>query len=356
MKVTIITAFPEFFSDFLRTSIIGRAVQNGLIQVNCIDLREFGLGNYRQIDDYSFGAGGMVLMAEPLRLALEYSCSEGHLRKAFVVCPTPQGKLLSHDMVKALSEKEHVIIVCGHYEGIDERFIEKHVDLEYSIGDAVLSGGEIPAMALTDAMARLVPNVVGNMNSVLNDSFFTGMLDHQHYTRPAEWMGMKVPEVLISGNQSLIKEWRRKQAIRRTIDRRPDLVAKADLRPYIDFYTFFIVSEMIHEKVMLEVSDICNNNGVIKNFIVSDGSRFEKFKKVKNVEQVINTLIRKYNGKYPFIIDLTDNQNIGIIDWAFLKKSIVEAYLPVLFIYKIEPEFWDFNILALTFQKLSGAV
>ena len=356
MKVTIITAFPEFFDCFLKTSIIGRAVKNGLIQVNCIDLRKFGFGNYHQIDDYSFGAGGMVLMAEPLRLALEYGFSENHSREAFVVCPTPQGKLLSHDMVKALSEKEHVIIVCGHYEGIDERFIEQHVNLEYSIGDAVLSGGEIPAMALTDAMARLVPDVVGNINAVQNDSFFTGMLDHQHYTRPAEWRGMKVPEVLVSGNQSQIKEWRRKQAIQRTIDRRPDLIAKADLRSYIDFYTLFTVTENVHEKMLLEVSDICSINGVIKNFLVSDGLRFEKFKKVKNAEQVINILIRKYNGKHPFIIDLRDNQNIGIIDWALLKKNLVEADLPVLFIYKIEPEFRAFNILALTFKKLSGAV
>ena len=356
MKVTIITAFPEFFNDFLRTSIIGRAVKNCLIQVDCVDLRKFGFGNYHQIDDYSFGAGGMVLMAEPLRLALEYSCSENHTQTDYVVCPSPQGKLLSHDIVKALSEKEHVIIVCGHYEGIDERFIEQYVNLEYSIGDAVLSGGEIPAMALIDAMARLVPDVVGSMNAVLNDSFFTGMLDHQHYTRPAEWRGIKVPEVLVSGNQSKIKEWRRKQAIRRTIDRRPDLIPKADLRPYIDFYTFFVVSENIREKKMLEISDICSVNGVIKNFLVSDGLRFEKFKKVKNAEQVINILIRKYNGKYPFIIDLKENQNIGKIDWALLKKNLLEADLPVLFIYKIEPEFWEFNILALTFEKLSGAV
>jgi tRNA (guanine37-N1)-methyltransferase len=356
MNISIITAFPEFFNDFLKTSIIGRAVKNGLIQVNCVDLRKFGFGNYHQIDDYSFGTGGMVLMAEPLRLALEYSCGENHSRTAYVVCPTPQGKLLSHGMVKDLSEKEHVIIVCGHYEGIDERFIEQYVNLEYSIGDAVLSGGEIPAMALTDAMARLVPDVVGNMNAVLNDSFFTGMLDHQHYTRPAEWQGMKVPEILVSGNQSRIKEWRRKQAIRRTIDRRPDLVAKADLRSYIDFYSFFIVSENIREEIMLEVSDICSINGVIKSFLVSDGLRFNKFKKVKNAEQVINILVRKYNGKYPFMIDLTGNKSIGIIDWALLKRSILEADLPVLFICKIEPEFGEFNILALAFKKFSGAV
>jgi tRNA (guanine37-N1)-methyltransferase len=355
MKVTIITAFPEFFNDFLRTSIIGRAVRNGLIQINCIDLRKFGFGNYRQIDDYSFGSGGMVMMAEPLKLALEFSCSGNHSETAYVVYPTPQGNLLSHDMVKVLAEKEHVIIICGHYEGIDERFIEKYVNLEFSIGDAVLSGGEIPAMALTDAMARLVPNVVGRTDAVQNDSFFTGMLDHQHYTRPAEWQGMKVPEVLVSGNQSEIKEWRRKQAILRTINRRPDLIAKADLRLYINIYSVFITSKEICREKMFEVSDICNVNKVIRNYIVSDGFRFDGFKRVKNLEQVVTLLTKKYNGKHPYMIDFTDNQDIGIIDWSDLKRVLLESDSPVLFIYRIEPEFWESNILALTFQKLGGA-
>lgn len=356
MKVTIITAFPEFFSDFLRTSIIGRAVKKGLIQVNCVDLREFGFGNYRQIDDYSFGSGGMVLMAEPLKLALEFSCKENRSETAYVVYPTPQGHLLSHGMVKALVEKEHVVVVCGHYEGIDERFIEKHVDLEFSIGDAVLSGGEIPAMALIDAMARLVPNVVNRADAVQNDSFFTGMLDHQHYTRPAEWLGIKVPEVLVSGNQYGIKEWRRKQAIFRTINRRPDLIAKADIRLYIDFYTVFIVLSKINEEKMLDISDTCKANKVLKSFLVSDAFRFDNFKRVKDLEQVVTLLIKKYNGKYPFMIDFTDNQDVDIIDWPDLKRNLLEADLPVLFIYKIEPEFWESNILALTFKKLSGAV
>jgi tRNA (guanine37-N1)-methyltransferase len=356
MKVTIITAFPEFFDGFLKTSIIGRAVRNGLIQINCVDLRKFGFGNYHQIDDYSFGAGGMVLMAEPLRLALEYSCDGNDSETAFVVYPSPQGMLLSHDMVKALAEKDHVVIICGHYEGIDERFIEQHVRLEFSIGDAVLSGGEIPAMALTDAMARLVPCVVGSMSAVQNDSFFTGMLDHQHYTRPAEWQGMRVPEVLVSGNESEVKKWRRKQAIERTISRRPDLIAKADLRLYIDSYTLFTISERIHEEIMIEVSDICKTNGVIKKYLVSDGLRFDGFKRVRDTEQVINMLIEKYNGKHPYVIDFLDNQNMDLVNWAGLKNSILEADSPVLLIYGIGPKFWEFNILALTFEKLSGAV
>jgi len=356
MKVTIITAFPDFFDDFLRTSIIGRAVKNGIIQVNCVNLRDFGFGNYRQIDDYSFGSGGMVLMAEPLKQALEYSCSEHYSEAAYVVYPSPQGELLSHNMVKKLVDKEHVVIVCGHYEGIDERFIEKYVNLEYSIGDAVLSGGEIPAMALIDAMARLVPNVVGRMSAVQNDSFYTGMLDNQHYTRPAEWQGMKVPETLISGNHSDIKVWRRKQSIMRTINRRPDLIAKADIRYYIDTYAVFIVSDKIHDlEVMREISEICKLNGVIKNYLVSNGLHFSDFKQVKNLEQAISLLIKKYNGKYPFVIDFTDYRKT-IIDWADLKRLILEADSPVLFVFSIEQEIWESDILALTFNKLSGTV
>lgn len=220
LKVSIITAFPEMFDGFLAASIVGRAVKNGLIEVSCVNLRSFGRGNYRQIDDYSFGSGGMVLMAEPLRLALESIANED----TFVVSPSPQGRLLSHGMVKSFVEKKHVAIVCGHYEGMDERFVEKYVQLEVSIGDAVLSGGEIPAMAIVDSMSRLVPGVVGKMESVEEDSFFNGILDYPHYTRPADWHGMKVPEVLISGHAAKIAEWRRNEALRRTVERRPDLL------------------------------------------------------------------------------------------------------------------------------------
>jgi len=356
MRVTIISAFPEFFNDFLRTSIIGRAVINGLIKVDCVDLREFGLGNYRQIDDYSFGSGGMVLMAEPLRHALESSCGESHSEAACVVYPSPQGKLLSHEMVKNLTENEHVVIICGHYEGIDERFIERYVNLEFSIGDAVLSGGEIPAMALIDAMARLVPGVVGCMDAVQNDSFYTGMLDYQHYTRPAEWQGMKVPEVLVSGNQSEIKDWRRKQAIQRTVDRRPDLIKCADLRFYIELYVAFIVSGELDSEKMHEVSDLCKMNGVIEKFLISDNLRVDGFRRIKNLEQVIKLLTKKYNGKYPFMIDFTDEQELGLVDWADLKRNLIGSDLPVLFIYVVKSEFWESNILALTLKKLSGTV
>lgn len=230
MHVTIVTAFPEFFRDFLSTSIVGRAVKRNLLRVDLVDLREFGRGGYRQIDDYAFGAGGMVLAAPQLEDALNAARGEA---EACVVYPSPQGTLLTQEIVETLSRQEHVVILCGHYEGIDERFVEREVDLEVRVGDCVLTGGEIPAMAVVDAMARLVPGVVGRGEAVEEDSFYRGMLDHPHYTRPASWRGMDVPEVLLSGNEAEVRTWRRARAVERTLIRRPDLLARAAIGDYL---------------------------------------------------------------------------------------------------------------------------
>ena len=230
MHVTIVTAFPEFFRDFLSTSIVGRAVKRNLLRVDLVDLREFGQGGYRQIDDYAFGAGGMVLAAPQLEDALNAARGEG---EACVVYPSPQGTLLTQEIVETLSRQEHVVILCGHYEGVDERLVEREVDLEVRVGDCVLTGGEIPAMAIIDAMARLVPGVVGRGEAVEEDSFYRGMLDHPHYTRPASWRGMDVPEVLLSGNEAEVRTWRRARAVERTLTRRPDLLARAAIGDYL---------------------------------------------------------------------------------------------------------------------------
>lgn len=230
MHVTIVTAFPEFFRDFLSTSIVGRAVKRNLLRVDLVDLREFGRGGYRQIDDYAFGAGGMVLAAPQLEDALNAARGEGG---ACVVYPSPQGTLLTQEIVETLSRQEHVVILCGHYEGVDERLVEREVDLEVTVGDCVLTGGEIPAMAVIDAMARLVPGVVGRGEAVEEDSFYRGMLDHPHYTRPASWRGMDVPEVLLSGNEAEVRTWRRARAVERTLTRRPDLLARAAIGDYL---------------------------------------------------------------------------------------------------------------------------
>ena len=215
MHVTIVTAFPEFFGDFLSTSILGRAVKNGLVRVDLVDLRDFGRGGYRQIDDYAFGSGGMVLAVPPLADALR-SAKERSSERPFVVYPSPQGCVLTQEIVETLVRREHVVIVCGHYEGLDERFVEREVDLEVTVGDCVLTGGEIPAMAIVDAMSRLVPGVVGRGEAVAEDSFYRGMLDHPHYTRPASWEGRDVPEILLDDNAPEIRAWRHTKAVERT--------------------------------------------------------------------------------------------------------------------------------------------
>ena len=219
------------FDCVLSTSISGRAVSAELIGVKVINLRDFGRGNYKQLDDYAFGSGGMVFAAPQLKDALNYAKLDGI--KPFVVYPSPQGIGITQEVIETLSHQEHVVIICGHYEGIDERFTEKYVDLEISVGDCVLTGGEIPAMMIVDAMSRLVPGVVGKSKAVVEDSFYRGMLDNPNYTRPAEWEGFEVPEVLLSGNAGRISRWRRKSAAERTISRRPDLLSRAAIREYI---------------------------------------------------------------------------------------------------------------------------
>lgn len=238
------------FRDFLHTSIPGRALSGGLISVKLVNLREFGKGNYRQLDDYAFGSGGMLFAAPQLKAALDSAITnhESESSKPFVVFPSPQGALITQEIIETLSKHEHVIIICGHYEGIDERFTERYVDLEVSVGDCVLTGGEIPAMMIVDSMSRLVPGVVGNGRAVIEDSFYRGMLDNPNYTRPAVWEDMKVPEVLLSGNDGEIKRWRRRIASERTISRRPDLLSRAEIREYL--------SDSVNIAVMVESDDV----------------------------------------------------------------------------------------------------
>ena len=219
------------FDCVLSTSISGRAVSAELIGVKVINLREFGRGNYKQLDDYAYGSGGMLFAAPQLKDALDSAVISGV--RPYVVYPSPQGTGITQEVIETLARQEHVVIICGHYEGIDERFTEKYVDLEVSVGDCVLTGGEIPAMMIVDAMSRLVPGVVGKTKAVIEDSFYRGMLDNPNYTRPAEWEGLKVPEVLLSGNAGEVSRWRRKSAAERTISRRPELLSRAAIREYI---------------------------------------------------------------------------------------------------------------------------
>ena len=228
-KFDIVTIFPGMIGPMLREGIIARAVERGLIDVAVFDLRDFTTDRHRVVDDTPFGGGpGMVLKPEPFFRAL------AHIRQtrgepSAVLLPTPQGRPFTHAQAARLEAHTHVVVLCGRYEGIDERVREALATEEVSIGDYVLSGGELPAMVILDAVARLVPGVVGDARSVQEDSFATALLDHPHYTRPAEFEGWKVPDVLLSGHHGDIERWRRREALRRTLERRPDLLTSATL-------------------------------------------------------------------------------------------------------------------------------
>jgi len=224
MRIDILTLFPSMFSP-INESMIKRARDRGLLNVYINDLRDFAEGKHRQADDIPYGGGpGMVMMVEPVEKAVRSKRKTDS--RVILMCPT--GELLTQEKAKALSRHKHFIIICGHYEGIDER-IKKFVDEEISIGDYVLTGGELPAMVLVDAVARLIPGVVKEEESLKQESFYGGLLDFPSYTRPSEFEEAIVPEVLRSGNHNEVRRWRRKQSLARTLLKRPDLLPSADL-------------------------------------------------------------------------------------------------------------------------------
>lgn len=231
MLIQAVTLFPEMFRSIVEYGVTGRARKQNLWQFSAINPRQFADNKLGYIDDRPFGGGaGMVMMAEPLCKAVEFA-KQSSLQPARVIYLSPQGAPLTHKKVVELSQLSHLVLLCGRYEGVDERVLQSCVDEEISVGDFVVSGGELPAMMLMDAVLRFVPNVLGDMASAEQDSFADGLLDYPHYTRPAEFQGMGVPEVLTSGNHALIAEWRLEQSLRRTLMRRPDLLEKRDLLP-----------------------------------------------------------------------------------------------------------------------------
>ncbi len=229
MHVSIVTIFPEVFDAYLDVSLIGKARERGILRVDIHDLRDFAADRHRTVDDTPYGGGpGMVMKPEPIAGALEHIKSDGEETRTIVV--TPQGRPFRQETAEELSrETRRLLFLCGRYEGIDERVIEELVDDEYSIGDYVMAGGELAALVIIDAAVRLLPGVVGDEGSLAEESFSWGILDYPHYTRPPEWKGLKVPEALLSGNHREIELWRRKEALRRTLGRRPDLLEKAAL-------------------------------------------------------------------------------------------------------------------------------
>ncbi|WP_315538570.1 tRNA (guanosine(37)-N1)-methyltransferase TrmD [Eikenella corrodens] len=229
MYIQAVTLFSEMFRSITDYGVTGRALQRGLWHFNSINPRQFADNKLGYIDDRPFGGGpGMIMMAEPLQSAIDAAKAQ-HNGK--VIYLSPQGGQLTHQKAAELAKLDGLILVCGRYEGIDERLLSGAIDEEISIGDFVVSGGELPAMMLMDAVLRLIPGVLGDADSAGQDSFANGLLDCPHYTRPIEFQGMSVPAVLRSGNHALIAEWRLEQALRRTLQRRPDLLAGRALTP-----------------------------------------------------------------------------------------------------------------------------
>ncbi len=229
MKFDIVTIFPRMFDAPLAEGIVGRAIGRGLVDLRVYDLRDFTEDRHRTVDDVPFGGGpGMVLKVKPVADAIAAIVRERG-QPSTVVLTSPQGRPFTQAEAARLSGLPHVAVICGRYEGVDERVRERLATEELSIGDYVLTGGELPALVVLDAVARLLPGAVGDEQSVETDSFSDGLLDFPHYTRPADFRGIKVPDVLLSGHHGEIRRWRRREALRRTLERRPELLGRADL-------------------------------------------------------------------------------------------------------------------------------
>tara|TARA_B100001964_G_scaffold244732_1_gene327508 strand:- start:636 stop:1349 length:714 start_codon:yes stop_codon:yes gene_type:complete len=223
-KIAIITPVPEMVNAIIEQSMLRKGAEEKVVEYNVVDLREFGKGNYRQIDDTPFGGGsGMVMMAEPLMSAVESALEWINDENVRVVFPSPQGQTWNHNAAESFSEHDHTIFICGHYKGIDQRVIEKYVTNEFSIGDFVVTSGEIPAMIMIDSMVRLMPGVLNSRESAETDSFYNDLLDNPHFTKPREVDGMKVPDVLLNGHHQEIHDWRQSQKEKITEEKRPDL-------------------------------------------------------------------------------------------------------------------------------------
>ena len=229
MNFHVLTLFPDMIRDGFQTSITGRAVEKGLLSLDTVNIRDFSVNKHNRVDDYPYGGGaGMVMQAEPVYLAYQ-SVAEKLPKKPKVLYMSPQGKVFNQRMAEELAQEEEIVFLCGHYEGIDERVLEEIVDEEVSIGDYVLTGGELPALVIMDAVSRLVGGVLHNEDSAEFDSFHDNLLEYPQYSRPEVWRDKAVPPILMSGHHANVEKWRREQSLIRTLERRPDLLENANL-------------------------------------------------------------------------------------------------------------------------------
>ncbi len=251
MRIDILTLFPDTMRAVLGESILGRAAAKDIIEINCIQIRDFTENKQGQVDDYTYGGGwGCVMMAQPLKSCLDFVLECAGSRKTRVIYMSPQGETFNQQKARQLkADYDHLVLVCGHYEGIDQRFIDLCVDEEISVGDFVLTGGEIPAMAVADCVCRMIPGVLSDEECFMGESHWDGLLEYPQYTRPELWEGLSVPDILRSGHHANVAKWRRKQAIIRTRKRRPDMFEKLDLSSKAD------------KKLMAEIEKDQQDNG-----------------------------------------------------------------------------------------------
>lgn len=229
IKFDVLTLFPNMFESVLGDSIIGRAREKGLLEINFTDIRDFTKNKHRKVDDYPYsGGGGMLMGPQPIYDAY-MSIAEDLSYKPLTIFMSPQGRVFDQKTAIELSQNEHIVVLCGHYEGIDQRVLDEIVDMEISIGDFVLTGGEIPAMAVIDTVSRLIPGVLSNEGSYENESHFNGLLEYPQYTRPPIWHDKEIPQILISGHHANIEKWKREQSLINTYNKRPDMLEKANL-------------------------------------------------------------------------------------------------------------------------------
>lgn len=224
MRIDILTLFPDMCKNVCSESIIGRSIAKGLIEINAHNIRDYSANKHKNVDDTPYGGGmGMIMQAQPIYDCFNALCAQTGV-KPHLIYMSPQGKVLTQQRVKELAKLSNIAILCGHYEGVDERVIEAIVDEEISIGDYVLTGGELPALVLSDSIARMLPGVLANDEAMEKESHYSGMLEYPQYTKPAVWNGMEVPQVLLSGHHANIEKWRNEQSLKRTKERRPDLL------------------------------------------------------------------------------------------------------------------------------------
>ncbi len=229
MRIDIMTLFPDMCLAYLNASVIGRARAAGIVEIECSDIRDYTADKHRRVDDSPYGGGmGMIMQAQPI-----YDCYQDICKKAggkpHLIYLTPQGKTLTQERVKELAKLDHIALLCGHYEGVDERVIDELQPEEISVGDYVLTGGELPALIVADAVARMIPGVLSSDECFTEESHYSSLLEYPQYTRPFEWRGRQVPDVLITGHHANVERWRREQALERTAKRRPDMLEKAQL-------------------------------------------------------------------------------------------------------------------------------